>query len=246
MTDDQKKTSPEDEYQFPQEEFVSGDSSNASRAETEEPESAATQKKGGVLGNILALPIFKNKRVLIVIGAVIVVLIFVRLLDVEKKAPAVEQPVQQTVVQQPTVIPQQNDNAMLGSLDALKAHSSRTQEEISDLRSQVSSLQSAIAQSQSDNQQLRQSLGALENQIKALSEELQTMMTKAPTGKRIVYHLRAVVPDRAWITTGNGQTLTVTVGDPVSGYGKVTAIDSQQGLIMTTSGRKIQYGSNDY
>lgn len=245
MTDDQKKTSPEDEYQFPQEEFVSGDSSNVSHAETEESESAATEKKRSVLGNILALPIFKNKRVLIVIGVVIVVLIFVRLLDVEKKAPVAE-PVQQTVVQQPTVVSQPNDSAMLGSLDALRAHSSRTQEEISNLRSQVSSLQSAIAQSQTDNQQLRQNLGALENQIKGLSEELQTMMTKAPTGKRIVYHLRAVVPDRAWITTGNGQTLTVTVGDPVSSYGKVSAIDSQQGLIMTTSGRKIQYGSNDY
>ncbi|MCX7125751.1 MAG: type IV secretion protein IcmG, partial [Gammaproteobacteria bacterium] len=77
----------------------------------------------------------------------------------------------------------------------------------------------------------------------------KVLAEKRPSAKPVklmVFHLRAVLPDRAWITSTSGETITVTIGDPIQDYGTVQAIDVQHGIIETSSGRKIEYGSNDY
>lgn len=57
------------------------------------------------------------------------------------------------------------------------------------------------------------------------------------------YTVEAVVPQRAWLQTANGNTLTVTVGDDVPSFGAVTAIDPYSGNVSTASGKVIKYGS---
>jgi len=48
--------------------------------------------------------------------------------------------------------------------------------------------------------------------------------------------LRAVVPGRAWLVDGAGNTVSVTIGDVLPYYGKVTKIDSDKGQVVMSSG----------
>jgi intracellular multiplication protein IcmG len=64
--------------------------------------------------------------------------------------------------------------------------------------------------------------------------------------QRPIYHIKAIVPGRAWLETGSGRTTTVRVGNKLSGYGTVTYISARDGLVILSSGEVIQYGINDY
>ena len=60
-----------------------------------------------------------------------------------------------------------------------------------------------------------------------------------------VYYIQAIIPGRAWIRTSNGQTITVAYGDELAGLGKVTKIDAENGVVITSSGAKVMYGINE-
>jgi len=254
MVDQPKNTSPDDEYQFPQEEYIASGASDASQQSVENEVPADIKKSGvekimGTLSNLSPI-LQRNKRIVIVIAAVLIGFLFLHF-GVSKKQPIQVQPVQttQSAPQQMVSTPAQqpNNGAMMGSLDSLQAHSSKTTSDIKSLQSQIADLQSAVSQSQSQNDQLRNTISALAEQMKDVSAELDQLKASGARAKKtseITYHLRAVVPDRAWITFA-GQTRSVTVGDAVKSYGKVTAIYSQQGIVETSSGRKIEFGPND-
>lgn len=50
------------------------------------------------------------------------------------------------------------------------------------------------------------------------------------------YSVHAIIPGRAWLKSSNGQIITVTEGDNIGDYGKVSVIDSANGLVRTSSG----------
>lgn len=231
---------PDEEYQFPQEEAYS----------TEKPAPASAEAP--VMGGHGAAPQwmerFSNlstgrKRVLFVVLVVILLIIFFKVFEHKE---TVITPVQQSVSAQ---TPSTNDNSqMLGSLDALQSHSTRTESELSTLKSRVSDLQDTLNETQSQNQKLQAQVSSLNAQVKDLSSQVEEILQKlspkkAPT---IVFHLRAVVPDRAWILSGSGDEQSVTVGDKIQDYGTVKSIDAKNGVVLTSSGRKIIYGPNDY
>lgn len=240
MADDPKKIASDDEYQFPQDEYAASSHADQSKASDDSAASAApTNPLSAILNRLSQM---KHKRILIAAVIVIFLIIFVRLLEPGKKTS----PTPSVAEQAPSVVVEKtDDSAMIGSLDALKAHTSQTQTQLNDLRSQVTSLQNAVNTSQAQNQQLQTTVTKLEDQIKEISEQLNALMIRPVSGKRIVYHLRAILPDRAWIISDQGNALTVTVGDRVEQYGTIKAIDAQHGILETSSGRKIQYGVND-
>ena len=252
MVDQQKNTSPDDEYQFPQEEYIASGDADASQQSVEkeapvEMQKSAVEKIMGAVSNLSPF-LQRNKRVVIIIVVLFFGYLFLHF-GMSKKTPVPvqsPQPAPEQIVSTPV---QQPDNgAMLGSLDSLKTNSSEATSDIKNLQSQVSDLQNAVSQSQSQNDQLRNAIGALAEQIKDVSVQLDKVMARGAPAKRgseITYHLRAVIPDRAWITSNAGQTRSITVGDDVRSYGKVIAIYSQQGIVDTSSGKKIEYGPND-
>ncbi|OGT07086.1 MAG: hypothetical protein A2X78_04105 [Gammaproteobacteria bacterium GWE2_37_16] len=67
-------------------------------------------------------------------------------------------------------------------------------------------------------------------------------VVKAP--KKIIYHVKSIVPGRAWLESTDGQTVSVRVGNLVNGS-RVGAILSRQGMVLLNSGEVIQYGTND-
>ena len=235
MTDEKKNISPDDEYQFPQDEYAA---SGAAKPELESLEYDHVVKKSfgaNFLEGLRQSPLLKNKRFVIVVVVLIVIIVGARLFH---HAPA---PITQPVAQISEPAP--NDNGMLDSFK------SRTESQIRDLRSQLSDLQDSVNQTQSDNQQLQTSVADLTSQVQLMSEELSKLMAKAPakiTAHKIIFHLRAIIPDRAWITSNTGQSISVTIGDHVKEYGTVQSIDAQHGIVTTSSGRKIEYGPNDF
>lgn len=237
MTDEKNKT-PDDEYQFPQDEYVSPESEGVehsddyiSAAVKEPPEKQSMSEK--IMQRLREFPVLKNKRVLIVVGIVIVVILLFRLMESKTPAPLAPtpQPVAQTTPTPQPIMPIEQPSV--------------SSSQIRELQNQISTLQNTINQLQSSNQQLQ-------NQVTTLTSEVQSIEAALKKGpmpvKRytVFYHLRAVLPDRAWITSNTGKTISVTVGDNVSQYGTVRVIDAQQGIVETSSGRRIVYGRNDY
>jgi intracellular multiplication protein IcmG len=138
---------------------------------------------------------------------------------------------------------------------------------------QIQSVQADVARLNDTMNQLQLSLNTLNQSLASLSTDVTTIKTspdnkvvscgcgacgcgakEAPVkhrhvrryyGPGIVYHLKAVVPGRAWIQSNTGMLTTVKVGDSLSGYGVVKAINATQGWVGTSSGRIIQYGPYD-
>lgn len=67
---------------------------------------------------------------------------------------------------------------------------------------------------------------------------------KAPA--MTAYYVQAIIPGRAWLKDPNDKIITVTVGDPISGYGEVVNIDAKNGVVTTSSGAKIEYGIDQF
>lgn len=250
----------EEEYQLPDEEYVAPEASaqpeNVYHEPEDEAEAAPKSKLAGVMQSSLAhlsrfkeyIPETRNKRILLALGLVVVLFIIVHFATDDSSSVTPE------AVQTPKAAPvvaQQPNNQMLGSLDSLRAHSSRTTQKIGDMQAQISDLQTALTQTQSTNQGLQKSVSALSAQVDALSTQLKRVMRgiggkKVRLAPSIVFHIRAIIPDRAWIASNTGDALSVTLGDQVAGYGVVRAINPEKGVISTSSGRNIYYGQNDF
>lgn len=55
------------------------------------------------------------------------------------------------------------------------------------------------------------------------------------------YYIQAMIPGRAWIKSKKGSTITVRRGSRIMGYGRITMIDVENGIITTTSGNMIRF-----
>lgn len=240
MIDDPKKPSSDDEYQFPQEEYTQASAPPP-------PETVETSPNVPVGGH--GMPAWlanmspKMKRVILIVIAVIVIVILFRVFSSDKQSMPVLQPVVPPVVQTTNT-----DNSML---DSLNANSTQVESQINKLSGRISDLQNMIDQAHSDNEKLNTSVTQLNTEVQNITQQLNAVMQKLTPKKKapnvVVFHLRAVLPDRAWIASGhNSKSLTVTIGDQVPTYGTIKSIDAKNGIIVTSSGRKIVYGSNDF
>lgn len=267
MPDEQKNSSPDDEYQFPQEEYAASETPTAefqeaaAAAENNVAPGTGTRKKlfEGYSTSLFA----KNKRIFIIVGVLILFLLLPKLFDIFKSPPSpVAEQQKQAVAQKQLVQPQPSIPAPAITeqppMPALMPAQMPTQpmqpnnqvdSKIEDLQQQVSSMQESLTQSQSTNEQLQKSIAQLTAQVQVLSTQLKqnaAMEKQAPRTKKIAFYLRAVVPDRAWVMTNSGETVSVSVGDSLDQYGTIESIDPVYGVVQTSSGRKITYGSNDY
>ena len=269
MADDLKN---DDDYQFPQDEYAGSEQPASAEVHEDAPLGGTEQLQekrsgwagklktvsGGVANRFAAV---RNKRILIVIGGVILLLVIINTMRSGQKLP--ETPSTPSLsTQQPQAYaryPAQSQPEVqlpsfqqpLPSTSVEQPSSPETQEALGGLRQQISDLKSKLSDAQQTNQQLQKSVADLTGQVRDLSTQLSAvvvrLMPKKETPREtITYHLRAVVPDRAWIISSNGDTITVAVGDKIDQYGVVRAIDAPNGIIDTSSGRKIGYGVNDY
>lgn len=52
--------------------------------------------------------------------------------------------------------------------------------------------------------------------------------------------IEAMIPDRVWLRTINGQKLTVKLDDNIPGYGKINLIDVENSIVRTDRGIKLK------
>lgn len=91
---------------------------------------------------------------------------------------------------------------------------------------------------------LQQELAQVEQLKKSLNKPAKHRKIKKPNV--IKYHIRALVPGRAWIESENGRySKTLKVGDELAGYGTVDYILYKDGMILMSNGSYIEYGQND-
>lgn len=255
---DEKKIA-DDEYQFPQEEYVVPDENPeaAASAAVEEDIKPSTETFGQkIVESYRSSNLGRNKRLILIVIVVVVLFLLSRLGSFFSHTNTVKQPVAKPVAQQQTELPPpaevqpaaqpvvQQQPIMMND-----DYRSQTDSKIQALQQQLSNIQDSLNASQNTNETLQNSITQLTAQVQTLSAQLKQTMgqqKKQSHQKQVVFYLRAVVPDRAWVMTSSGETVSVTVGDSLDQYGTIQSIDPVYGVIQTSSGRKITYGANDY
>lgn len=238
--EDEHKSAGDEEYQYPNEEYV---------AETTPPEE---QEQPDKRANFIIRLIQNNKRVTIVVVVVIVALIAFKLMNhhskpkviaIAKTKPVVQQPVQQTFTQR------RSSPEVMNLLSSLRQNAKESQTEISQLQNQISDLRVQFTQTHQTQAQLNQSMVVLAEKLKQLTAKIHqkpSKKVKKALSPSLVFHLKAVVPGRAWIVSNNGLSESVSVGDAIAQYGIVKVIDANRGMVLTSSGKVIGYGVNDH
>ena len=138
----------------------------------------------------------------------------------------------------------------------------RTTQQTIDNTSNINNLQSRLADIESNMGNVNQKVSEVNDRLQAIQQQLAELKKpEIPIAKIVqepkkirrkihhhpapVYHLKAMLPGRAWLKANNGDTMTVTVGKLLNGYGKITHIDIEGGRVLTSSGRVITYSADD-
>jgi len=236
--DEKRKPMGDEEYQYPNEEYVT---------ETTPTEEREPKKRMNFIVHLIQ----NNKRVTVVVLVVIIALIAFKIMrgrnkiqPVVKSHPVVQQSAPRLVAQT------QPSPELINQLNALKQSADENQAQISQLQNQLTDMGTQLRQSNSTQEQLNQSMSVLVQELKQLANKTQKQPVKkikkaALPIRPIVFHLKAIVPGRAWIVSNDGLSESVSVGDTIARYGTVKVVDANRGMVLTSSGKVIGYGEND-
>lgn len=227
-----------DEYQYPGEEHVENTVQEPVAEEVHAE--VQTEERGGLLGFVSR----KRKALFLV---VIVVAAFVGFKYMtSNNATSVQQPVEKPVVVAPPVEqPNAQVESQIGRLAQVVA---QNQQNLSQMQDQVDNMQTALSRANDSYQSMNDNLKALTAQLQKVQAQLapKPKAVKAKKIVPIVYNIKAIVPGRAWVMGSDGSAQSVSVGDSLPQYGRISAINADSGVVMTSSGKVIEYGSGDF
>jgi intracellular multiplication protein IcmG len=226
---------PEEEYQF-------------SETESSVFDPSAGRKKPGMPGG--GGP--RNKNIFILLGTLIAFFIVFKvvtsMMGPKKVVPAVP-PAQQATQNNANINEEAAVNRQITTLEQTSADYNNRLEK---LESNVSNTVNALSDIEIKLANINNSLQILANEVNQQQTQITALQTanvkpivKREYGPTVTYTIQAMFPGRAWLTTTGGQTITVRTGSRISGYGNVVDIDTDQGIITTSSGRTIRYNSDD-
>lgn len=117
---------------------------------------------------------------------------------------------------------------------------------IQDLQSQIATLSSTINnfQGQLTTVQQAKETKVVEEQKPVVKKKVVVKQKPKPVVVS-TYYVKAMIQGRAWLTTTDGATFTVTENQNLPGYGTVENIDPSDGVVMTSSGKVIAYPPED-
>jgi intracellular multiplication protein IcmG len=167
---------------------------------------------------------------------------------VAKKTSAVvaPQPVKEAILPTP-VVPSATESAMQQKLETLTQEAENSREQLANLNDTLVKNQQAVNELKDTIDSFSAVLSNIEQQLqKAAVHHKAKKRRYAALPPKPIYHIKAIVPGRAWLENGSGRTITVRVGNKISGYGTVTYISARDGIVIMSSGDVIQYGINDY
>lgn len=124
----------------------------------------------------------------------------------------------------------------------LQSHIQAFDSDLNDIKSTLADLNSRVADVNEQTQQLHvQQEVFFQKQQRAEKKRIE----RKKTAPKPVYYVRAIIPGRVWLSLQDGSTLTLGLGDKLSGYGIITAINPDQGTITLSSGAIIGYNPED-
>lgn len=106
--------------------------------------------------------------------------------------------------------------------------SEATNKKLSNLEVQLSSLNHTV-------KKLNNTIASTSSRLKTTQAQLGTVLGQE-SANQAQLTLRATVPGRAWLVNASGETISVTVGSSLGNIGLVTAIDSKNSTVTTSSG----------
>jgi len=129
-------------------------------------------------------------------------------------------------------------------------------------REQLAELSNSLVQEQKTVENLNRNIAGLVTSLQELARKASVsestvspenkiatkkkrISSKVATKKLPVYHVKAIVPERAWLESAAGDTVSVRIGDKLAGYGTIRAISPRQGEVVTDT-QVIRYGANDF
>lgn len=234
----------------------------------EEARPVAAPKKNGLWQKL------RKNKIFLVIGVLVVIYFAYQLIELFSGSP--EQAKKQLVSTSPTSVPntsvvplptqqsaqivpqqqtpnlnaavtnvqqsQQADTARLAALEQQSGNFSRA----------ITALQQQAVNNANQIQAIQIQLNNIDRSLLMLAQELKKPNTaaKKPAAKAKAavpaYYVKAIIPGRAWLTSSNGTTITVSPGDTIPSFGRVTDIDPDSGTVGTTSGKTIHFGISEH
>jgi intracellular multiplication protein IcmG len=256
MENEATKSIPEEEYQF----SPDGESSTAAFG-------TVTESKANIFDRL------KRRNVFILVGVIVVALGAYKIFDIffttgnqphRPSAPAVTTATFPTA--QLPVSAAQQSSSEIKTIQPLQEAPSASSKRLDDLTSQQGHLQEGLDKLGTQVSDIQNSLTTLTTQLAGLNESVQTLAARVAEQQQVqlaavkkkteqkkqaqakpkpVYFVRSMIPGRAWLSTSNGETITVSVGSNLPGYGIVQVIDAAQGTITTDSGAIIGYSPSE-
>ena len=236
-------------YHYPEEEYVVPSSKNSAASEA----AAAAQDAAAASVEHDPVPawrtcVTRNQRVLLAASVGVIAMIGFHFMHAAPTAAAQKPVVKAGGVSQSAALQAENQR-LQQSMQQLRLRNQSSTAQVTELQHTLAALRQQMAQVRQAHNQTKQALVLLLEQVKSLNAQLQQRQALSPAkvqGPKLVYSLRAVVSGRAWVVGSNGLSQTVSVGDPIPGYGVVESIDPERGVVTTSTGRNIKYGLNDF
>ena len=160
----------------------------------------------------------------------------------------------------PSTTTSTSPNEVNQGLALLRTESANTKSELIRVSSTVGHLQSTMNEINTNINKLNYTLEKMSKELSQQKAELAVVKRLAlnlqqqqevvvddemPVARREIYYVQAIIPGRAWIRSDQGNTMTISKGSRIPGYGAVVLIDHLQGEIQTSSNRLITYSPNE-
>ena len=228
-------------------------------------QSSETKKPLAFLKNI------DKRKIILPLGIFVVILLAYKVFDfygAEKTQKMEQQKAQMqdiTMEQPATVIAQkpiysiepniaevnnnnQNYDALNQKISKIETNASQNDIKLTNLSNSINVVQENVVAVDGNVKQvsniLQQELAQIEQLKQAFNKPVKHHKSKKPNV--IKYHIRAMVPGRAWIESADGRySKTLKAGDELNGYGTVDYILYKDGMVLMSDGSYIQYGEND-
>lgn len=256
------------EYHLPEDMYNSDNTGfKEEQQQVEDMPSTATTKAKSPLDVISKMDFAKFRPLFTIIGLLLAIFILYKLVswnahrkeDVQILTSQQEMQVNAAKTTQMNV-PITKESAVVDQLKTLAVQEGKSISQISageeKISGQLNKMADTFNEQQTSLNNLNKAIGDLTTVMALLSKNVDEIVvnTKKPekkivkkvvkAPKKIIYHVKSIVPGRAWLESADGHTVSVRVGDIVNGS-RVGAVLSRQGMVLLNSGEVIQYGAND-
>jgi hypothetical protein len=227
MAEKDENLNPKEEYKI--------DEEHAEEVYQVGPEELSKPKGSKLPKFTLPTSKLKNKKLFILLAIILFVSLVYKLIPSSEKKP--EQVAE-------TSMPVSSTNSQLGELNQKYENNSAA----------ITQIQSKLAETQNNLNDLSSAVYNINMAIQKISGDISQILAEknaaktTKKAKKIIktpYHVTAIVPGRAWLEHKDGSVVTVRLGNKLGKYGTILNINPNKGIVGTSSGAIIRYGTND-